>query len=172
MKLFFLVINFSNCQTKWIKCSWEGEFYFLHNFFFFLCVKLFFLEKTQMYLINRLKNVFAGDFLKTLRKKIIFCVKRIEKKKHFRKKKYMWNWLENLFADHYLMCENFSRKRNLNCIILCQTKWKIYLFFKFIWESELNIFFAGEFYSFWVNFLFIFFSLYVKPSERTFQEKN
>lgn len=84
-----------------------------------------------------------------------FCVSNELKKKHFRKKKYMWNRLENLFADHYLMCENFSRKRNLNCIILCQTKWKIYIFFKFIWESKWNIFFAGEFYSFWVNFLFI-----------------
>lgn len=69
----------------------------MHNFFFFLCVKLFFLEKTQMYLINRLKNVFAGDFLKTLRKKIIFCVKRIEKK-------------------------NISGKKNI-----CETDWKIFL---------------------------------------------
>lgn len=50
-----------------------------------------------MYLINRLKNVFAGDFLKTLRKKIIFCVKRIEKK-------------------------NISGKKNI-----CETDWKIFL---------------------------------------------
>lgn len=119
-----------------------------------------------------IEKCFCRRFFENFKEKNYFLCQTNWKKKHFRKKKYMWNRLENLFADHYLMCENFSRKRNLNCIILCQTKWKIYIFFKFIWESELNIFFAGEFYSFRVNFLFIFFSLYVKPSERTFQEKN